>query len=367
MPPVQGFVQRLNQQLLLSGKAFRIAGANTYYLAYVTEKVQKAVLDLADALKLNTMRIWAFLDANAPGESDVYFQSRNPATQALELHDGPNGLERLDRAIAMAGERGFRLILALTNNWKDFGGMPQYVKWLGLPERHYFYRSGPARQAYRNWAEQLITRRNTVTGKLYRDEPAILAWELANEPRCETDDGKPLGDGVQTLLGWVDEMSRFVRGLDANHLIAVGDEGYFRHDFAGGNALFNGRYGVSCEELLGIGLVDFGTCHLYPHQMGGTQDPEAFGTKWIREHIAAAQRVNKPMVIEEYGIESADPRNRIFETWLKEVEALSGAGDLLWMLGLPKSQAQPFAPDAFVVADASEVPAVREHAMRISF
>ena len=77
-------------------------------------------------------------------------------------------------------------------------------------------------------------------------------------------------------------MSRFIRSLDANHLIAVGDEGYFRHQFAGSNALFNGRYGVSCEELLGLILVDFGTCHLYPHQMGGHQDPAAFGAMWIR-------------------------------------------------------------------------------------
>lgn len=366
MPPVQGFIQRLRGQLLLSGKPFRIAGANTYYFTYVEEAVQKGVLDMADALQLNALRIWAFFDANAPGHGDVYFQSWNTASQRPEIHDGPNGLERLDRAIALAGDRGLRLILALTNNWPDFGGMPQYVKWFGLPAKHHFYRSEAARQAYRSWVQQLVTRRNTLTGRLYRDEPAILAWELANEPRCETDDGKPLADGAPTLLGWVDEMSRFVRGLDANHLIAVGDEGYFQHDRAGGNALFNGRYGVSCEALLGIGSVDFGTCHLYAHQMGGKQDPVTFGKLWIREHIEAAQRADKPMVIEEYGIESTDPRNAIFDEWLKVVEGLGGAGDLLWMLGLPKSLNQPFAPDAFVVSDAAEVPAVREHAIRMN-
>lgn len=374
MPPVQGFVQRSGRQLLVDGAPFRIAGANNYYLAYTQWDIQTAVLDLAAALTLNSMRIWAFLEAAAPGPDDVYFQFWNEAKHALDYHDGPTGLERLDGAIALAGARGLRLILTLTNNWPDFGGMPQYVKWLGLPAKNNFYRSEAAKEAYRNWVEQLITRRNSVTGRLYRDEPAILAWELANEPRCETDDGKPLGDGVETLTGWVDEMSRFVRSLDANHLIAVGDEGYFNRKFAGGNALFNGRYGVSCEALLGVGLVDFGTCHLYPQQMGKGRDPVEFGLMWIREHQHAGERANKPMLLEEYGvlfgaageIQSEDERNRVFDTWLKEVESLGGAGDMLWMLGLPKSPGQPYDPDHYVVSRPEGVPAVRDHAGRIT-
>lgn len=373
MPPVAGFVQRLGQQLLVDGRAYRIAGANTYYLAYVEQAVQTAVLDLAARLELNSMRIWAFLDADAPGPSDVYFQFRNPATQKLDYNDGPNGLERLDRAIAIAGERGLRSILALTNNWPDFGGMPQYAKWLGLSAKHDFYRSQAAREAYQNWVEHLILRRNTVTGRLYRDEPAILAWELANEPRCESDTGQSLPDGIPTLLGWVDEMSRFIRERDANHLIVVGDEGYFRHEQAGGNALFNGRYGVSCEELLGTGLIDFGTCHLYPQAMAKNQDQVEFGRMWIREHIQAAQRANKPMLLEEYGtlfggpgeVQSKAQRNSVFAAWLQEVEDLGGAGDMLWMLGLPKSATQPYDPDHYAITDPADVPAIREHARRM--
>ena len=32
----------------------------------------------------------------------------------------------------------------------------------------------------------ILTRRNTRNGLLYRDDPTILAWDLVNEPRCET-------------------------------------------------------------------------------------------------------------------------------------------------------------------------------------
>ena len=37
------------------------------------------------------------------------------------------------------------------NHWKDFGGMPQYLMWLGIQGGvEEFYRSPEARAAYRN-------------------------------------------------------------------------------------------------------------------------------------------------------------------------------------------------------------------------
>jgi mannan endo-1,4-beta-mannosidase len=231
--------------------------------------------------------------------------------------------------------------------------MPQYVAWFGMDpktDKDRFYTDQRCRLAYQDWARQIVMR--------YRDNPAVLAWELANEPRCEK-------EGVDTLLEWVGEMSAFIRSLDSNHLIAVGDEGYFRHRFAFGNPLFNGSFGVSCEELLGIGDIDFGTVHLYPESMGKGQDPVEFGMMWIREHIEAAQRANKPMLIEEYGLKAPEQRNAVFDRWLKSIEELNGMGDMLWMLGLPKGAGQPYAPDQYVIENLNDAPVIRAHADRI--
>jgi mannan endo-1,4-beta-mannosidase len=38
-------------------------------------------------------------------------------------------LAKLDYVLYKAKQLGIRVMLCLTNNWKDFGGMDQYVSW----------------------------------------------------------------------------------------------------------------------------------------------------------------------------------------------------------------------------------------------
>jgi mannan endo-1,4-beta-mannosidase len=174
--------------------------------------------------------------------------------------------------------------------------------------------------------------------------------------------GNPLSDGIDTLLEWVDEMSSFIRSLDSNHLIGVGDEGYFRHTFAFGNKLYNGSFGVDCERLLGIPTVDFGTCHLYP-DFAPADSPAAFGASWAREHIEAGHRANKPMILEEYGlkIDSGGPsRETVFQTWLDQVVASQGAGALVWMIASTTADGQRYPDfDHYTVYSVEDAPVIR--------
>ena len=53
------------------------------------------------------------------------------------------------------------------------------------PKHDDFYdTSKPMSWWYKSWISTLTSRVNTLTGIAYRNEPAIFAWELANEPRC---------------------------------------------------------------------------------------------------------------------------------------------------------------------------------------
>jgi mannan endo-1,4-beta-mannosidase len=363
---VSGFVERNGQQFVLNGQRFRMAGANVYYLGFVNQPAIDSVLDLAVAMQLNVLRIWGFFEQKP--DSNVYFHFFNNARGVPDFHDGPDGLARLDQAIFLAEQRGIRLIIPLTDQWPAFGGMSAYCNWFNLKGRDQFYRDGRCRAAYWQWVEQLLMRENPLTHRIYAEEPAILAWELGNETRCETDDGTPIADGEDILVSWIWEMATLIRSRDSKHLIAVGDEGFFHHNQAGNNALFNGSHGASYERFLGVGPVDFGTFHMYADMAGGG-DLRNFGSGWIREHVAAGARANKPAVLEEYGarigqggIQNSNDRAALYRDWLQEVTASGAAGALVWMIGLPKSNDQPYDPDGYVIAGDPEAAVILAHA-----
>ena len=196
-----------------------------------------------------------------------------------------------------------------------------------------------------------MTRQNALTNLSYADDPTILAWEIANEPRCPSDPS-----GTELLTEWLGNMSAFIRSIAPRQLIAAGDEGFFNHERAGRNWLFNGSCGVSTEDILGIPNIDFGTFHMYPDQWAKGQDPRAFGQMWIQNHIEAARRASKPIILEEYGLPASAERNDVYRAWLETIELEDAAGDLVWMLGLPGQG------DRYLLIKPEDAPAIRDHA-----
>ncbi len=358
MGMLNSFVQRQDNCLIVDNHLFRIVGGNIYYFAFSTEADQVRLLDLATDFGSNVLRIWAFNDyinlppnPPMPADTDICFQFFDPASGAPALRDGPFGLERLDRAVKLASDRNIRLILTLTNHNPDYGGIPQYARWLSLPNPNDFHRDALAIRMFQNWVEAILTHQNALTNLTYADDPTILAWEIANEPRCPGDPS-----GTQLLTNWLTEMSAFIRSRAPRQLISAGDEGFFDHQFAGNNWLFNGSCGVSAEDILGIPNIDFGTFHMYPDQWAKDEDPDAFGQMWIQNHIDAARRASKPVILEEYGLAASAERNTIYQAWLQLIEQQEAAGDLVWMLGLPTQG------DQYLLSTPADAPAIRDHA-----
>ncbi len=340
------FIRTNRTQFELDGQPFPVNGANCYYASHRSGPMMNAALQVMTECGFNVLRTWAFLDVPEP-RPGAWFQS-GPG----QYNDGPNGLELLDRTVAAAEALNIKLILPLVNHWDDFGGMNQYGKWLGLGRREDFYTDGRARQAYRDWVEHVIVRVNTRTGRQYRDEPSIFAWELANEPRCEIPGGRDI------LLEWTAEMSRFVKSLDGNHLAGLGDEGFFTRAQAGRHHTYDGSHGVDCEALMGVAGLDFGVCHLYPNYEPKVPAAE-FGSRWIAEHIQAGNRANKPMLIEEYGVTTPEPRDPVFARWWGVIRQEHGAGGLLWMIASTGDDGKPYPDyDHYTVYSAGEIPSV---------
>jgi mannan endo-1,4-beta-mannosidase len=339
----------------LEGKPLCFAGANNYYLASKPQPMVDDVLRAAKELGFPVLRIWGFLDIGSPnggvayvdpwgekpsGKKDgVYFQYFDPESHQVAYNEGPDGLPKLDYVLSRASELGLKIILVLTNNWYDFGGMDQYLRWFGRDKHHEFYTAPEVRQAYKNWIEHLALRKNTLSGRIYRDDPTIFSWELGNEPRCKGTGPGASGWDNDTIVKWADEMSRSIKSLDANHMVSVGDEGFL--DRGGEHWAYKANDGVDHEALTALPGIDFGTYHAYPEDWGA---PLAWGDRWIVDHERVARRLGKPTVLEEYGVKvmrdkqgnitnSLATRLQTYQRWNGLALESGTNASMVWMLG----------------------------------
>lgn len=75
---------------------------------------------------------------------------------------------------------------------------------------------------YKDYVKTLLTRKNTITGVVYSEDPTVFAWELANEP--ETSPNYEINLGIKPgslVYNWLDEMSAYVKSLDPNHMVSI--------------------------------------------------------------------------------------------------------------------------------------------------
>ena len=99
--------------------------------------------------------------------------------------------QALDQIIAEADKAGVKLILTLTGNWRTADGLYGYVIWGGGQHPEEFFVNPAVIQLYKNHQAAMANRMNTITGRMYKDEPAIFAWDLINEPRSACDIHNP--------------------------------------------------------------------------------------------------------------------------------------------------------------------------------
>jgi mannan endo-1,4-beta-mannosidase len=336
--PADSFVTRAGNRLTVAGKTFRFAGTNNYYLHYQSATARDNVIDNAAASGLTVLRTWGWFDTGTADGTDPTAGSQNgvylqywDGTGHPKYNDGPNGLERLDGVLARARQAGIRLIIPFTNNWGDFGGMDKYVEWAGRTHHDDFYTDPAIRGWFRDYIAHLLDRTNTVTGVKYRDDPTIMAWDLANEPRCVGSGRFPKSASctTETVTAWADEMSAFIKSKDRRHLVTAGDEGFFADQPGTADWTRNGGEGVDTVKLASLKNIDVMSYHLYPDGWGKTAD---WGTQWILDHAAAARKIGKPVLLGEYGLKSKAERNAVYQRWTDAVVTSGQSGALYWIL-----------------------------------
>jgi mannan endo-1,4-beta-mannosidase len=333
------FVTVRGESFRSGGATFRFAGTNTYYLHQQSHYMVDMALDDAAAMGMRVVRAWAFADGSGHGYT---------ALQPQPYVYDDAAFDSLDYAIWKAGRLGIRLVLALVNNWPDYGGMAQYVTWfLGLPDDSYsagtnhdkFYSTPAIQNCYRAYIRHVLQRRNKYTGLRYNQDPTIMTFELANEPRSRSD------KSGEILLNWVKETSAYIKELAPQQLVTTGDEGFYGDPNAS-DYPYSNYEGDRWKDFLALPTVDYGTVHMYPEAWGenpgskpGT-DPVAWGTGWITNHLTDGAAIGKPVVLEEFGvalnsgagIPDEAARTTAYKAWTDAVLAGGGGGDQFWLL-----------------------------------
>ncbi|KAG9315065.1 glycoside hydrolase family 5 protein [Chiua virens] len=322
-----GFVKADGQGFTLDGTPYTVFGANSYWVGLMgltPDDMDVAFQNIA-ATGGTTVRTWGFNEVTAPSKD--YYHLWNGSTATINY--GPTGLEIFDNVIAAAKANGIRLIVTLTNNWDDYGGMDVYVNQIiGQGQPHdYFYTNPDIIAAYQEYVKVWVER--------YLDEPTIFGWELANEPRCTGSIGSVTSGTctTTTITNWVRTMSAFIKSLDCNHLVGVGDEGWF--DWTNSmDMAYNGSKGINFDANLAIDTIDFGTFHLYPYTWDEeTPSAMSWGQTWIENHRDAQMTCGKPVLMEEFGVLASQNQIATYENWYTTVVESGLAGVLIWQAG----------------------------------
>lgn len=297
------FVQTRGSRFIIAGQPFRFVGANVAVMYRDEDRAHMPeTLRQASQAGIRVVRVWASGEGGPNDVGPVSDQADWPRTHPFRWAPGSwneDAFVHLDKTIAQAAQNNLRVQLCLANWWRDTGGVSQYLKWAGIadaadtkypfginPERAMlFYTNEKARQLYREHLEKIVTRRNSVTGILYRDDPTIFGWELMNEAQAVT------GRWAERRA-WIAEMSTYLKSLDPNHAIAPGDWGY--------RTAAERREWLSDHRLPNIDYCDV---HNYPKDdRDSFVDSPAALREFVENRAAAAFSINKPVVFGEFGI-----------------------------------------------------------------
>ncbi|MBI4974826.1 MAG: hypothetical protein HZC19_03370 [Candidatus Omnitrophica bacterium] len=143
------FVSANGTALFLNGQEYKFSFANQYYLFYKSQTMVDEIFSDAQGLGLNVLRTWGFCDGMF--KDGVSFQP-NPG-----VYD-ESGFSKMEYIIYKASQSNMKLIIPFVNNWDDFGGINQYVKWLtgttpSISEHGLFFTDSTIKGWYKNYVD----------------------------------------------------------------------------------------------------------------------------------------------------------------------------------------------------------------------
>ncbi|PVH99042.1 glycoside hydrolase family 5 protein [Periconia macrospinosa] len=288
-------------------------------------------LDQMAAKGVNHLRIMA----SSEGAPTTQPFRMNPPLMNAPGQYNEEVFEGLDICLDEMSKRGMRATMTLSNEWQWSGGFAQYISWATnntqipypsswnmtkKPQRaiprtgwgdyttttdgaalygefesfaNQMYTNEIAEGFYKDHIRTVLSRRNTVNGRLYTEDPTIMTWQLANEPQSID-----LISNKNSFYPWVQRISAFIRERAPKQLISVGLES------KQGELVFKSVHNLS--------TVDYATSHLWVQNWGyyDMYDPtglslliaQTFAKQFIKDTSRWAVDIGKPIFLEEFGM-----------------------------------------------------------------
>ncbi|MFD0836192.1 beta-mannanase [Mariniflexile aquimaris] len=305
------FIKVQNNQFIKNGKPYHFIGTNFWYGAHLAAKEsgdRERLLNELNVLKKNGITNLRIM-AGSEGEDHL------PYSIPVSLQPKPgvynqDVLEGLDFLLSEMQKRDMHAVVCLSNFWYWSGGLSQYVSWVtneAIPypndtnnwEKYMrftakFYTNKDAITAYNQHLDTVITRVNSITEIPYSEDPTIMSWELANEPYAM--------QNKKAYQKWIENSSLLIKQLAPNQLITIGGEG---------NTPFPWFTNNSCLSDYNFDSLDYITIHIWIQNWewyNPNKHEKTFAIalkkakNYIEEHVAIAKSLNKPLVLEEFGI-----------------------------------------------------------------
>ena len=307
----QSFVTVKNGRLYRDGKPYTFIGANYWYGAILGSKGKggdrqrlNRELDEMKRLGITNLRVLVGSD----GEEGIKWKV-SPVLQPSPSVYNDVLLDGLDYLMLQLQRRRMVAVLYLNNSWEWSGGYGFYLEHAGagkalqpnevgysayIKYASQFSTNKQAQQLFFNHLCFILKRTNRYTKKRYADDPAIMSWQIGNEPRAFDKAVLP------QFEAWLAKAAAMMKSIDKRHLVSVGSEGAF-----GCEADYD-----SWQRICANPNVDYCNIHVWPYNWSwakkdslsqNLQRTKDNTKEYIDRHLAICAKINKPLVMEEFG------------------------------------------------------------------
>lgn len=200
-------------------------------------------------------------------------------------------------------KRDMKAVLYLNNAWEWSGGYGTYLEWAGEGTTPNTRKDGYT--AYMEFVSKFITSQKAqelyfdhvrfIVDK-FKSSSAIYSWQIANEPRCFSDD-----PAVQdSFVSFIWKSAELIKSIDPDHMVSSGNEGEQGCEIS--MDLF--------KRIAACPSIDYVTIHIWPFNWSWASkesvEDDLFSAiqktdEYIDKHLRVAEKFGKKVVIEEFG------------------------------------------------------------------